>query len=96
MRRLRDKPFALLGVNCDNDPEVARDVARRERLTWPMWSDPGSGAGPICARWRPGHWPALFVLDHRGTVRYRNLPPHLLDEAVGRLLRELEGAKHEG
>ncbi len=93
MRRLQDKPFALLGVNCDDDPEVARDVARRERLTWPMWSDPGGG-GPICARWQPGHWPALFVLDHRGTVRYRNVPPRLLDEAVGRLLRELEGEKH--
>jgi hypothetical protein len=91
---MQDRPFALLGVNCDNDPEVARKEARREELTWPIWSDPGEGTGPICTAWGQMHWPALFVLDHRGTIRYRHLPPLLLDEAVGRLLRELEGEKH--
>jgi hypothetical protein len=90
VQRFQGKPFALLGVNCDNDREVAQEVVRRQGLNWRSWSDPGCGEGPICTSWKPGHWPALFVLDHRGTIRYRNLPPHFLDEAVERLLQELE------
>jgi hypothetical protein len=94
VRRWHGKPFALLGVNCDNDRDVVREVIQREGLTWRSWSDPGCGGGPVCTRWRPGHWPALFVLDHRGVIRYRNLPPHFLDEAVERLMGELEEEKH--
>jgi hypothetical protein len=90
---MQGQPFAFLGVHCDEEGP-GREAARREQLTWPMWNDPGCGAGPICAAWRPGHWPALFVLDHHGTIRYRHIPPLLLEEAVGRLLRELEGEKH--
>jgi hypothetical protein len=96
VRRLQDKPFALLGVNIDTDREVVREVVRREQLTWRSWWEPGGSHGPISVKWRPGHWPALFVVDHRGTIRYRNLPPPLLDGVVEQLLRELEGEKHDG
>ncbi len=90
---MQGRPFAFLGVHCDEEGP-AREMVRREQLTWPMWNDPGSGTGPICAAWRPGHWPALFVLDHRGTIRYRHCPVLLVEEADNRLLRELEGEKH--
>src|SRR5437868_865768 len=89
VRRMQDRPFTLLGVNCDDEREVAQGVALREGLSWRSWSDPGCGEGPLCARWHPGHWPALFVLDHRGTIRYRNLPPLFLDQRVEQLLGEL-------
>jgi thiol-disulfide isomerase/thioredoxin len=94
VRRLQGKPFALLGVNCDNERDVAKEVIAREGLTWRSWSDPGCGQGPICRRWQAGHWPALFVLDHRGMIRYRNLPPDFLDQAIEQLLGELEQEKH--
>jgi len=91
---LKGNPFALLGVNCDNERDVAQEVSARAGLTWRSWSDPGCGQGPICRRWQAGHWPALFVLDHRGMIRYRNLPPDFLDQAVEELLRELEEEKN--
>ena len=87
VQRLQGKPFVLLG---DDDRDAVKEVIRRERHTWRSWSDPDYGKGPICARWQPGHWPALFVLDHRGMIRYRNISPHFLDQAVERLLREVE------
>jgi hypothetical protein len=94
VQRMQGKPFVLLGVNCDDDREIAAEVVRREQLTWRSWSDPGCGQGPICKRWESGHWPALFVLDHRGMIRYRNLPTHFLDEAVDQLLHDLEEEEH--
>jgi hypothetical protein len=94
VRRLQGKPFALLGVNCDDERDIVKEVVRRERLTWRSWWDPGYGQGPICTRWGRGHWPVLFVLDHRGMIRYRHLPPRFLDEVVERLLRELEEEKN--
>jgi hypothetical protein len=94
VRRLQGQPFSLLGVNCDIERDVAQRVVRQEQHTWRSWFDPGCGQGPICQRWTPGHWPALFVLDHRGVIRYRNLPPDFLDEAIQRLLDELEEERH--
>jgi thiol-disulfide isomerase/thioredoxin len=34
VRRLQGKPFALLGVNCDNERDVVKEVIAREGLTW--------------------------------------------------------------
>jgi thiol-disulfide isomerase/thioredoxin len=47
VERLKGEPFALLGVDCENNKDTARGVMARERMTWPNWFDGAPGSGPI-------------------------------------------------
>jgi hypothetical protein len=35
-------------------------------------------------------WPTIYVLDHRGVIRYKDITGDPLDAAVAALLKELE------
>ena len=49
--RLKDKPFAVLGVNCDDDKQAAVSAIKSERISWPNWHDGAPGEGPIAKRY---------------------------------------------
>jgi peroxiredoxin len=87
VERLHDRPFALLEVNSDEDREAVRRAMRKEKLTWHCWFD-GGREGPISRRWNVHLWPTVYVLDARGTIRYKDLREQPLEEAVTRLLEE--------
>jgi peroxiredoxin len=92
VERLRDRPFALLGINSDSDREKLKATIKKEGIAWPSWWDGGRTGGPIAMRWDVHAWPTLIVLDHTGVIRFKNLPhhiPRLLDEAVDSLLNEM-------
>src|SRR5262249_45035233 len=40
--RLKARPFALLGVNCDEDRAEIRRVVKKEKLDWKSWWDGGT------------------------------------------------------
>jgi hypothetical protein len=90
VKRLENKPFALLGVNSDQDREAVKSVMHRENITWRSWWDGGSTHGPIATKWQIESWPSIYVLDHKGKIRYSNLHPENLDRAVDKLLKEVE------
>lgn len=69
VERWQDRPFALVGVNSDEERATIRQAAEHEGLTWRSWWDGTNG--PIVARWGVTAWPTFFVLDARGVVRYR-------------------------
>jgi RNA polymerase sigma factor (sigma-70 family) len=87
--RLAGKPFALVEVNSDDDREAVKRTMRKEKLTWRCWFD-GGRPGPIAARWHIPGWPAVYVLDAAGVIRYVELRDKPLDDAVDRLVRETE------
>ncbi len=89
VKRLEDKPFALLGVN--SDPlEKVKEAMKREKLTWRSWWDGGDTQGPIATAWNVSGWPTIYVLDHEGIIRYKNVRGDAMDEAVDTLLEEME------
>ena len=45
VERLKDQPFALLGVDCEENKDTAREAMARERMTWPSWYDGAAGVG---------------------------------------------------
>ena len=47
VNRLKDAPFALLGVNSDRDRDRLKEVLKEKNLTWRSWWDGGSPQGPI-------------------------------------------------
>ena len=46
VERLKGQPFALLGVDCEEDKDTARGVMARERMTWPNWFDGAPARDP--------------------------------------------------
>lgn len=37
-------------------------------------------------------WPTIYVLDHKGVIRFKGPREHELDQAVDQLLAEMEKA----
>jgi thiol-disulfide isomerase/thioredoxin len=92
VQRLADKPFVLLGINADDDAAVVRGVVKRQGLNWRSWYDGGGEGGRIMKQWQVESYPTVFVLDHKGVIRYKGLRGKQLAAAVDRLMREQRDA----
>ena len=96
VKRLAGKPFALLGVNSDADIATDRFKQRleKEQITWrSFWNGPKGADGPISRAWNVRGWPTVYVLDHKGVIRFKHVQDQALDEAVDQLLKEREEKK---
>jgi len=83
--RFKEKPFAILGVYCDDDLAKANAIVQESGATWPSFRDGQSG--PISTAWNNNSWPAFNVLDSKGLIRFRNWSD-IKVSAVDALLRE--------
>jgi thiol-disulfide isomerase/thioredoxin len=89
VQRHEGKPFALLGVACDDDKAALTEFLQQQQICWPNWWDSGSKNGPIATAWNVRSWPTIYVLDHLGIIRHKDLRGEELDRAVEALLKEL-------
>jgi hypothetical protein len=89
VKKLADKPFALLGINSDGDRSVVKKRMDSENVTWRQFID-GTTSGPIATKWNVSAWPTIYILDHKGVIRYKNLRGAKMEEAVEKLLTEQE------
>lgn len=90
-QRLQGRPFALLGIDSDEDRAHVKRVTQDQGMSWPSWWDGGSRDGPIAKRWNVSTvwgWPTIYVLDAQHTIRYKGLRGQALDDAVDYLLAE--------
>lgn len=89
VKSLEGKPFALLGINGDEDRDKARRAVGREGMAWPSWWD-GGREGAIASRWNIRNWPAIYVIDRQGIIRHKwrnaSLNIEEVEEAVADLL----------
>ena len=91
VEKLSGKPFALLGVNSDEDLERLRNTVVEEQITWRSWWDEGRVDGPIQTTWQVLQRPTIHLLDAKGVIRYKNIQPEGLDAAIDELLAESRG-----
>jgi hypothetical protein len=89
VKRLEGKPFALLGINSDPDKAGLKKAMEQERITWRSWWDQTTD-GPIATKWNVHGWPTIYVLDHKGVIRYKGVRGEAMDKAVNTLLGEME------
>jgi len=73
VERLRGKPFALLGINCDAKREDVKAAMRDGQVTWRAWWDGDDTGSPIHDRWNIRGWPTIYVLDGKGVIRFRDV-----------------------
>jgi hypothetical protein len=98
VKRLADKPFALLGINSDTKAAELRRAMEKEQITWrSWWNGPEGTNGPLSKKWNVHSWPTTYVLDSKGVIRYKNVRGEKMDEAVDKLVKEQEGdSKKDG
>jgi hypothetical protein len=93
VNRLADKPFALIGVNSDQDREKLKETMKEEKITWRSFWNGGSTGGPISTTWNVQGWPTLYILDAQGVIRHKFLGSpgdKVLDEVIDALVRSAE------
>ncbi len=95
--RLKDEPFALIGINSDEDLEKLKPTLAKENISWrSFWNGAKGTAGPLSTNWGVSSWPTIYVLDDTGTIRFINVREQKLDEAVDALLAELKAKGANG
>jgi hypothetical protein len=86
VKRLADKPFAIVGVNSDKDRVALKDVLTKENITWrSFWNGPEGTKGVISTRWNTRGWPTLILIDHQGVIRQKwsgSPGEEVLDKAI--------------
>jgi len=91
VKRLANKPFALIGVNSDKDKVALAERRKAENITWrSFWNGPKGTSGPLSAKWNVHSWPTIYVIDAKGVIRYKNVRGEKMDAAVDELLAEIE------
>ncbi len=94
VKRLANEPFALIGVNSDRDLAKLRPRLKEENISWrSFWNGPKGTGGPISAKWGVRGWPTIYILDHKGVIRFKGLRGEKMDKAVDQLLKEMAGNK---
>ena len=65
--RLKDEPFALIGVNSDADLAAMKPKFKEEQITWrSFWNGSEGTKGPIAKEWGVQGWPTVYLIDHTG------------------------------
>ncbi|MFO0887629.1 MAG: sigma-70 family RNA polymerase sigma factor [Isosphaeraceae bacterium] len=88
--RYQGRPFALLGVNCNEPVEAARKAIADNGMSWPQWHDGEDQGGPIVSRYHVRAYPTILVIDGQGIIRRKDARGESLDRAVDELIKEIE------
>ena len=93
VKRLEGKPFALIGVNSDDNRFQLKKAMEKEQITWRSFFDGGSTKGPIASKWNVRNWPTIYLIDPKGLIRYKfiGVPgEEVMDTTVDSLLKEMD------
>jgi len=95
VERLKNEPFALIGINTDRDKTAYKKMAADNGVTWrSVWD--GSTTGPLCTAWGITGFPTIYVLDAQGKIRHTGLRGPQLEAVVDALIREAKAAPATG
>ncbi len=96
VERLKNEPFALLGVNTDRDKDEYREKAAKYGVTWrSVWT---GGGGPIPELYAVEGYPTLYLIDHEGVIREKwvgNPGAATIDRRVAQLVSAAKRALAE-
>lgn len=90
VKKYQGRPFALLGIDEDADRSMLQKAEKKYNLTWRSWWDESNN---IALAWKVRGWPTLFLLDHKGVVRWQgaDVPDHKdLERRIEQLVKEAE------
>ncbi len=89
MKRHKDAPFALVGINTGDSEDTFRSDSKELGLTWPCLFQ-GQGASPVSDLYQVMGYPTIFVVDSTGKIRSTDARGPSLGKLVDQLLAEME------
>ena len=91
VKKLAGKPFALVGVNSDQDLKELKPVLEKEQITWrSFWNGPEGTSGPISTAWNVHGWPTVYLIDHKGMIVQKVGLTKADDELIDQKVKEAE------
>ena len=67
VKRMQDKPFALIGINNDGKADEVRPRFEKEGISWRNAIEPEEGS--LASQWNVTGYPNLFLVDAKGVIR---------------------------
>ncbi len=83
---LKDKPFALVGVNYNDELEVIKKVVKEKNLIWRSFF--AGDSNEIFADYDIAGFPTVMILDEKGVIHSVGHQPD--DETIYELLEQME------
>ena len=88
-----------MNINC-YEPAKLKSVMEKAQLSVRTFADrpDGEGLGVISSTWNLDGTPTLYILDHKGVIRYRRLgipDKKAIDEVLDTLIREADAENKE-
>jgi hypothetical protein len=71
VKRLADKPFALIGVNGDQADDELQKKNQEQQVTWRSFKNDRGDKKAIADEWNVQGWPTLYLIDHKGVIRHK-------------------------
>lgn len=88
--KLKDHPFTILGINSGDDKRTLKRAIKKHDISWPTIMDGPPKPGSICATWAVSSFPTMYLVDHKGVIRHKNLMPFQIDGAIDALMAETD------
>ena len=85
-KEFHEKGFEILGVSMDQSEASFKGYIEEQGITWPQIFDGKGWKSAVGQQYGINSIPATFLLDRKGTVRYRDLRGDKLREAVRELI----------
>ncbi len=71
VKKLKDQPFVLIGINSDPDRDSLKKRMSEENITWNSWWDENT-SGKIAKAWNVRGWPTVYLVDAKGVIRFKS------------------------
>jgi len=92
--RFKGKPFALVGVNGDEElTDDVKEIIKSKGITWRSFKNVQGDKPAISQMWELEGWPTIYVVDHQGIIQHKwvgSPGEKVLDDAIEKLVTEAE------
>lgn len=88
VKKLKDKPFALISVSADAKKETLTTFLEKKPMPWTHWWNGQTGG--VLETYQVRFFPTVYVIDAKGVIRHKHLRGDDLEHAVEKLLAEME------
>jgi peroxiredoxin len=91
LKSFQDRPFAILGINGDDNLSQAKLAVKNFGMTWPSLAD--EPTKQVQKLYHIAAYPTVYVIDHTGIIRQNHLRGAALDLPLEALIQAAEKAK---
>ena len=85
-KEFHEKGFEILGISLDQSEASFEGYIEEQGITWPQIFDGKGWKSSVGQKYGINSIPATFLIDRKGTIRYRDLRGDKLREAVRELI----------